>query len=214
MISICLGCDTSVEYHPSEPLMPLAVGNTWIYSSWYGTPTLADSFMFVIDKDFRMADGSLAYRRISKSLGEILPSFGWLYRNQSGGLYCLGGLSDTDTMFTEFLDREYPAIPGSSRVVPRLVFVPSTGQFAIPESLIVSVESVHWPVSTPAGNFNCVVYKYNYRPQEDVVASWNVYQYYCPGVGLVAQLIRNQFPGQPESQDTGAFVLLQSYQLN
>lgn len=207
--------DTAGGPNQDGVLLPLSVGNRWNYVSWYGSPSLSDSHSFYIDRTYRFQDGSQSYRRITLHHSQSsIPSYGWLFRNTSVGLQLVGGLADSDTIIAPGLIRQYPQNPGSTIQAPRLAYDIQVGQFSTMEPITVTLVSAEVSLSTPAGQFKCVGYRYSYRPSDDVLAWWNVYEYYALGVGLVAEVVKNQIPGQPEIPDTVQLTLLRDYHLN
>jgi len=197
-------------------LLPLTVGNQWLYGGWYATPSLSDSFHMVIDRQTSFGDETTkVYRKLFYSVhSSTPPSYGWLYSNKSDGVHLIGGLADTDTLLLESMYRKYPTTVGDSWQVLNVGFAFATNSFEPADTVTVSTIAVDKEVITPAGAFTCVVYKYSFKPDEDVLGWWNVYEYYSPGIGLVLQIVKNQAPGQAEIPDTVQLTSLCQYHIN
>lgn len=185
--------DTSV-------LLPLAVGNYWAYQTTWLDGAITDSSTVEITRRMPVTYEGEALTAFAESVrfnGLPPPEYEWLRGNGEGGLYMMGGIADTDTLVLRKLDRKYPAREGETWSAVRLVYrLSSTREFGVQDTVVVSLESTEEPIETPAGRFKCHVYKYSFRPANDVLEKWDVFEYYTPGVGLVKEVIRGQSDGR------------------
>lgn len=124
--------------------------------------------------------------------GGTKPEFEWLHWNGDNGLYWLGGISTGDSLFIKTLGYKYPAEVGESWLVPILAYSRYENRFYIRDTLRFHVVATNEEIETPAGKFNCYVYKFSRKPADDVSQSWDYYDYYYPGVGLVGSISRGQ----------------------
>lgn len=196
-------CDLFGENNPGSDtsvLLPLAVGNYWAYSTTWLGGAITDSFTVEITRQVPVTYQGEAFTAFAESvrLNELSqPEFEWLRGNGEGGLYTMGGIAETDTLVLRKLERKYPAQVGETWATVRLVYrLSSTREFDVEDTVTVSLEAVEESFETPAGRFACHVYKYSFRPADDVVEWWDVFEYYAPGVGLVGEVIRGQADGR------------------
>ncbi len=115
----------------------------------------------------------------------------WLSFNGSDGLYLLGGISSSDSLFKKILQLKYPVSVGESWQVPHLVYDLYENRFLIDDTLTYTCISTNETIETPAGIFECYVYCYRLRPAEDVLDEWEHYLYYSPNIGNVATIIKS-----------------------
>ncbi|GIV58050.1 MAG: hypothetical protein KatS3mg042_1777 [Rhodothermaceae bacterium] len=121
----------------------------------------------------------------------------WLMQNREDGLHFVGGVNEQDTLLLSenTLRLRYPAEVGDRWTAYRLSYDWDEGSFS---SMPLDYEllSTAAPYQTPAGEFICYQYHFRFRPAEDVFEEWDVYEYYAPGVGRVAEVIKGSFDGR------------------
>ncbi len=190
-----LGGDDSKK--KSDELRPLAVGNWWEYE--YNLFSLKDTVRYEVAKEIQVPWGGTSYTAYGYNrvpLPPEIPEFYWLNRNGEAGLYQMGGIAETDTLFTNNIRRWYPAEEGQTWEVPRLSFSRDSLNFYVSDTLDVTLVDTNREIETPAGTFECYVYKFTIE-FEGVLRGWDYYMHYSPGVGLVAQISTSE--GKPEN---------------
>lgn len=206
LVMALAGCDSSgeevLEGPTPEELFPLEVGNRWLYRSWYLRPSLADSFAVEITDRLAFeheGEALTAYAESRGLVGEEPPPWRWLYGHGSDGLYALGGVAPTDTMFTKRLVRRTPMRVGAGHRFTRLAYGTGWAEGTAPEerfyvsddTLEVRLVAEGHPFETPLGTFACYVYWYEFLPADDTNGLWEVFDYFVPGIGGVAQVVRS-----------------------
>lgn len=199
------GCDSTVD-RPEGPapdeLFPLEVGNRWLYRSWYFSPSNADSFAVEITERLTFehrGETLTAYAESRGLLGEEPLPWQWLYGYGRDGLYLMGGLTATDTLYTKLLERRTPMRVDDGHRFTRLAY--GTGWTTGPASearfyvsddtLEVRLLAEGHPFETPMGTFDCYVYWYEFLPSDDTNGLWDVFDYFVPGIGMVAQVVQS-----------------------
>jgi hypothetical protein len=201
LISLVLtSCHNSTEPPIDEnkgPLIPLAVGNYWVYQQY----TLNN------DGSILYAEKLLSGFKISDTLSVTLngekqitfqcsicdSSANWtssearlIYIGKDGIYYA--GIADNDTLKLSFNDLmfKYPATKGEETLA-HTFYVDIFGNFLnIPDSIsnsysCISMDSIF---STPIGNFSCIVYKLQLT-LDNVFYLGDLYYFLKPGLGLV-----------------------------
>lgn len=190
---VCGSCgllDGDDRKKKSDVLMPLAVGNYWEYE--YNYLSLKDTLRYEVVKEIQVPWGDTSYTAYGFNLVPFppgAPEYYWLYRNGEAGLYLMGGIADTDTLFMNDLEKWYPAAEGQTWEIPRLAFSRDSLKFYVSDTLDVTLIDTNRETETPAGTFTCYVYKFTIEFLEDghPFTSWDYYMHYSPGFGLVAQ---------------------------
>lgn len=201
----------------SGDLVPLVVGNYWIYSGWYIDPSLfADTFRVDIAREVEVLVGRrtvTAYAKTRRPHRATGPApYAWLLVNGPGGLMEFGGVSARDTFVVhDNLSRKYPGNPGDSWHTNRLGYRFSTQQFEILDEVEVRIVATDSLLVTPAGSFRCYVYNYIIRMAEDVGSYWSVYEFYAPGVGMVGEFLKGRDPRGKEDDEPLQVTILQQY---
>lgn len=188
----CTGVNSPVIEEPKE-IMPLSAGNRWTYLS--GPFSVPDTTILEITRQLPVTIDSVTYQAsayIYYVRGGTKPDFEWLYWHGDDGLYWLGGISAGDTLFNKILGFKYPAVSGTSWSVPIVAYSSFDDRFYIRDTLAFHLISTDEEFETPAGKFKCYVYKYSRKPADDVSEYWDYYNYYSPGLGLVALVVRGQ----------------------
>ncbi len=207
VLLIALGlaaCDQSGPGLPAVPLVPLAVGNTWTYEGWYLDSR--NSFRFTVttpDTLSVMIDGRrrLAYQQATIREGSEDPHR-WLIANEADGFYYYGGVAATDTFAYHALAFRYPGRTGETYALTRLAFSNSRLEFYAQEPLPMTLLAKDQPCKVLNTIRTCYVYLFNFRPEEDVLATWDVYSYFVPGIGSIADTIRSHLDGTVRQQHT------------
>ena len=202
MLLLTLSCSNLFE--PETPvaeggvLIPLAVGNYWAYrDSFYSDNSpiegLTDSAKVVITNEFSHLPGSgdqqsyiwQWYYPLDQEL-----DYKWIYWNGTDGVYILGGLSSADTLYTKHRILKYPVRLYASWEVPRLVYDLIDQQWLLDpdSSFTYSCVAIDSLLMTPIDSFRCVVFHHRRRQAEDVAGYWDIYDFYTPDIGLVAQI--------------------------
>ncbi|PKL85856.1 MAG: hypothetical protein CVV22_04780 [Ignavibacteriae bacterium HGW-Ignavibacteriae-1] len=168
---LALGCsdDSNSPNNNSKELMPLKIGNSWVYNYTYYdgfaehsgkvTSTVISDEMYNGEKYYRIE--TLNHINNQKKISPIYSI------NKTDGLYMLY-FEDNDELHTDFL--KYPVSEGEI--------------FQSNESSKLYVEKVDTLISTSAGKFNCIKYikKIIFDGKEIDISI----MYYCPGIGRIA----------------------------
>lgn len=190
-------------------LMPLTTGNTWLYQTQLfisGDPVegLTDS---TGSRIIGQTQVSFEGQMIEVGIQEFFdPASGqareakWLTWNGPDGLYSLGGISIRDTLVRKVLKLKFPVEVGESWQFPSLAYDLGERKFVLDDTLTFTCVSTDTPFVTLVDTFQCYVYKYSQRPEEDVLEIWDYFFYYTPGVGLVGTEIRSQTFGGLKSR--------------
>ena len=113
---------------------------------------------------------------------DIVHDRRWLYLNNNEGLNIVGGVSKYDTTTTKYVERKFPVNAGDSWEIQELEFEPF--QFVFSDTVVVSCIATDEPFETPAGTFQCYVYRY-IKPLQHASGKREHFVYYTPGIGLV-----------------------------
>lgn len=188
-------------------ILPLAVGNKWVYFalSTYGAIDTVTTEVIDTGKGRVKAYG-VNYRFNE----EPIPDFQWIYWNCPDGLVGAGGISSRDTLIVKSLMLKYPGVVGDSLLVPNVSY--SDGQFYVKDTLTHFLVSTDDSITTPFGTFTgCYVYNYKESQGEDVAGFDDIFDYYVPGIGLVGEIVRTLIWNVP--RDTTYRLLLSSYSI-
>jgi len=207
-----VGCDSGGSPEPpdpactpsatstDEPLVPLAVGNSWTYEHTFHLPPTpsTDTLRAEVTGNMHVSHDGDTYEAAvwgwydpTETDRPVFPR--WLRWNGPEGSYRLGGITEADTFTTRFLELQYPAEPGAEYDVPRLVYKPAPVQeFAFPDTLTFRVDSTEAAFTTPAGTFNTYVYSYVRRAAPDVPSLRRYKFYYAPGIGPVGLVVERK----------------------
>lgn len=182
------------EAEPIGPLVPLAVDNYWIYNDYYlnnndGTvySKISDSTGYCVSDTSRISNGIKVFKFAHYALSGnyIFPETRYIY-NGPGGLYYAGtdSANQARLSFDDLLFK-YPVNEGETYKAHIFYYNLSGNYFTIPDTEIVDYTCVSTNLTflTPAGAFNCVVYKA--RINEGLGFYMEVYYFYKPGLGLV-----------------------------
>ncbi len=189
----------------SRVIQPLSTGTSWSYVSY---TYVGDSLVAGLTDSTKQAivgSASIACEGRQLFVGLMAFFYGsadtpavnlrWLYWNGADGLYNLGGFGSEDTLILSVLNIKFPAAQGDSWRVPHLVFDVLLRKFTVRDTLVYSCISTGDQLATPVGTFDCHVYHYRIRPEDDVSEYWDYYDYYAPDIGKVGTVIRSSYDG-------------------
>ena len=198
-----MSCHSGVEPPVDDntgPLIPLAVGNYWVYQEYdlnsdgsirsanqyirgYKiTDTLSVNLDGTKQKTFRCnrCDSSTSWTSFDGRL---------LYNGNDGTYYA--GVTDRDSVSTLFNDLmfKYPTNKGHETAARTFYYNIFCNFDNVPDSVIttytcVSTDSLF---STPFGDFKCVVYKLKLM-LDDYFYLGDVYYFFKPGLGMVGTI--------------------------
>ncbi len=199
LVALLLSCgilEFENEQDSPKVLFPLAVGNYWEYEYTY-LGTIFDTLRYDVVQRIEVPISDTTYISYAFNLVPFhdgAPEFYWLYRNGKNGFYLMGGISEVDTLYINELQRPFPFKAGDTFLEPRLSFSYSRHHFYHSDTLKVTLIDTEREITTPAGTFNCYVYKFTVEFFEEGVpfTAWDYYQYYRPGIGLIAQIAISQ----------------------
>ncbi len=187
---LLIACDTVEELPaPDKDLIPLAVGNSWTYARADDLgPT--DTFSVEITGERAIEIDGRSYHVYEEALrlGGMLPPYRRLVGNERGGFYRYGGVSDEGDTFLRSLNFKYPARKGERYTAWRFGYNPEHGVYANDqvEWMVVATDTL---VAVSDIAYICNVYKFRYKPADDVAVWWDVYRYNAPGVGNIIERI-------------------------
>jgi hypothetical protein len=199
--------DYSVLPEPVEhdPLIPLSVGNYWLYQGYYLKPDDGsvnfpehDKFGFIVhnpSSQLKNRVGSTNYQ-MSICGEDLLPVddsnyllYGGsklIYQNENGFYY--SGIIRKDTLVMSFNDLIflYPAKKGESVSGHVFFYSPLGNGSNVPDEVITKYDCVSTDslFTTPLGEFRCIVYKMAYADFEPLFRD-EVYYFIKPGLGIV-----------------------------
>ncbi|MEX0609441.1 MAG: hypothetical protein WD016_13520 [Balneolaceae bacterium] len=189
------------EKNTPDDLMPLAVGNYWEYDFTY-LEVIKDTLRYEITAGVEVPVGDTSYTAYAANFLPFpsgAPEYYWLYRNGEAGVYQMGGMAETDTLFMNNIRRMYPAEEGQTWDIPQLSFSRDSLEFYVSDTLSITLIDDGREIVTSAGTFECYVYKFKIDFYEEgvVFTTWDYFMYYSSGVGLVAQISTSE--DKPES---------------
>ena len=193
LLSSCDLFNNEQEKPPGE-LVPLAVGNYWVYEYTY-LEVIKDTIRYEVTAEVEVPIGDTSYTAYAANFvpfPEGLEPYYWLRRNGANGLYLMGGISDTDTLFVNNVEYKLPAAVGETFTSPRVSFSFDRFEFYQSDTLSITLIDDDREVVTPAGKFECYVYNFQLDAGDDVEVDFDYYLFYSPGVGLVKQEERNE----------------------
>ena len=186
-------------------LIPLSLGNSWSYISY---SYMADSIISGLTDSTRTTIiGQTSVNHNSQQYDVSIAAFfypsnntqpvdsKWLYWNGNDGLYIFGGIASEDTLIDKLLYLKYPVARGDTWKAPHLTYDILIKRFFVDDSLSYCCVSTNEQLDTPVGTFECYVYHYRIRPEEDVLEYWDYYEYYVPGIGKVGTVIKSSLDG-------------------
>lgn len=193
--TIFLGCDlfSNEQQLQTGELIPLAVGNYWEYESTY-LDIFKDTIRYEVTAKVQVPIGDTSYTAFAANFVPFPPDlepYYWLRRNGAQGLYVMGGISDTDTLFLNEVEYKLPSEVGETIEAPQLSFSYDRFEFYISDTLNITLIDDVREIITPAGKFKCFVYKFSISNGDDV-PRWDYFFYYHPGIGLVAQIATSE----------------------
>ncbi|MEW6509286.1 MAG: hypothetical protein AB1432_16260 [Bacteroidota bacterium] len=204
---IMISCkDNSVDPLPVkyDPLIPLSVGNYWLYQGYYlyddGSVNFPQDYKYgfiVSEPPLQLNDRKdTQYYQVSYCGEDLKPidDSNWLlyggsklvHQDNNGFYYA--GIVRKDTVTMTFSDLIFPYPTKEGKSTSGHVFYYSTlGNYSnVPDDVItqytcVSTDSLF---STPFGDFRCIVYKMAYQDFEPLFRD-DVYYFIKPGLGIV-----------------------------
>ncbi len=204
---IMIGCkDNSVEPQPAETLIPLSIGNYWLYQGYYLNDDGSVNFPqdhkygFIIDDTVLQIinEDRIVNYKFFNCGEELKPYYDkpgsfegskLVYQNRFGLYY--SGTEKYDTIKMTFNDLIFPYPVEKGKSVNGHMFYYSTlGNNAnVPDEIItqytcVSTDSLF---TTPLGDFRCIVFKIAYADFEPLYRD-EVYYFIKPGIGIVGMV--------------------------
>lgn len=173
---------------PQQELIPLEVGNYWVYEQWYLDPSNKDTVREeiigtrrIIAEDIMVdAFESVRFRYDSQPADDALIA---LKANGQDGHYFLGGWTDIDSLYINNRRYAYPAEAGDTLSSRQILFDTETKEYKIGSTRTIELMETNRTITTPAGVFeNCYVYRH-----QDYNRLFPYYQYIYvkPGTGIV-----------------------------
>lgn len=173
----------------NENIIPLAVGNQWVYiDSTFGGSIYVDSTCYcIIDKgvvEYQSRSYRVFYRAVLDYATLEFSDLSWLFANTSDGINCFGGVNSQGNSFlTKTLFLKYPVNVGDTWNELSICY--RDNEFWICDTIARTVVSVDELFMTPAGNFHCCVYSRLFEND-------TVLDYYSVNIGHVGQIIKHE----------------------
>ncbi|MEW5799659.1 MAG: hypothetical protein AB1728_11705 [Bacteroidota bacterium] len=185
---------TSPNGSKNDSLLPLQIGNYWTYYQFTLTPpTSVDSFKLIIENLFTnnaQNDFSNAYIMSIYDLrfGNKLD-YRWLYKNEPDGLYLLGGISASDTLLRKIKLLKYPVDSNEVWLVPNITYQIDEGVFKIKDTTLYKCVSTKGRFTLNGQEYFCYVYHHRTRQGDDILAYWEIFDFYVPNTGKIGSII-------------------------
>ena len=178
------------------PIIPLAVGNYWVYQQYSLNNDGSVSFAVEDLRGYKITDilsvslnggnqKTFKYTRYAPG-GDPYSEAKLIYNGKEGIYYA--GITDKDTIKMLFNDLmfKYPANKGDETTAHTFYYYIFGNLDNIPDSIVttytcVSTDSLF---STPVGDFRCIVYKLKLM-LDNIFYLGDVYYFFKPGLGLV-----------------------------
>ncbi|MFC1482102.1 hypothetical protein ACFL6E_07670 [Candidatus Neomarinimicrobiota bacterium] len=186
----------------SESLIPLALGNEWVYQAHYYSENypewnVTDTNVVMVLDSVDVTIKNKAVTAYSMQGFYDIPPLGhgahWLLADEPEGLYLIGGLADDTLIQNKTLLIKYPYYASSKWSDSALFY--NYGIYGsvfftqgITETACISTNA---KVSTSAGDFTCVVFKFSRDTVIDAGSEVEFYDYYAVGVGLVRRELKD-----------------------
>lgn len=178
---------------PEEELIPLEVGNYWVYEQWHMNPEWKDTVReevlnvqnIIAEHTKIRAYGSYRFHYKAEPREDALI---WLRANGQEGFYQLGGRVPTDSLYN--LDKglyfKYPASIGEEWDKTSVIYSPPSGTMSLGDTQTITLVETAKTVETSAGIFeNCYVYTHWGFNNSDYISLEKHYFYVKPTVGIV-----------------------------
>lgn len=194
------GCDLTGPEHvepldelisPDNELIPLAVGNYWVYEQWYyADPTWLDTVRnevlythdIIVENTKVHAYGIYRFRYDERPRDDALVT---LVANGPEGYYSLGLRIPTDSLYklNEGLHYKYPASIGDTWEFTTAIYNQQNEEMRLGNTRTIKLIDTTKTVEAPAGDFkNCYVYRFNdFRTASTLIH----HVYIKPMVGIV-----------------------------
>ncbi len=196
LVVMGLSCDlfNNEQGDKIDELIPLIVGNYWVYETTY-LDVQKDTIRYEVSHKIDVPIGDTSYTAYAANFvpfQEGLEPHYWLRRNGELGIYNMGGISDTDTLFTNEVEYKLPSEVGETIQTPQISFSYDRFEFYVSDTLSITLIDDDRKIITPAGTFECYVYNFQLDAGDDVLSDFDYYLFYSPGIGLVKQEERGE----------------------
>ncbi len=197
LVSCNLGTGPADEN--AGPIIPLAVGNYWVYQEYSLNNDGSISFVHDLLAGFKITDTlsinlngvkqrTFKYSRYGPP--DYISSEARLIYSGKGGLYYAGiTIKDSVKMLFNDLMFKYPANKGDETLAHTFYHNIYGNSGHVPDSIVttytcVSTDSLF---STPVGDFRCIVYKLKLM-LDDIFYLGDIYYFFKPTLGLVGMI--------------------------
>lgn len=183
-------CQADQLTDPAMAIEPDRLCGHWTYLLHYNEFVPDDTVRFELQHHDIAAAGGAAYSRIDYLNGvEQVRSAAFLYANRADGLYMVGYITPTDSLFFESLLFPYPASVGELGALVRVGRDRVSGQLVFTDTIAVEVMATDAMVETPADTFSAYHYRFYDPPPPDVGVGNHVDTYLAPGIGRIAEVV-------------------------
>ncbi len=173
---------------PQNELIPLEVGNYWVYEQWFLDPSNKDTVREevigtrqIIAEDIIVnAFETVRFRYDTRPTDDALFS---LKANGIDGHFFLGGWAKVDSLYINNRRYKYPAEVGETWESRQILFDTDIKEYKIGNTRTIELIDTNRTITTSAGVFeNCYVYKHqDYNP----LFPYFQFVFIKPGIGIV-----------------------------
>lgn len=179
-------------------MQPLAVGNYWVYHTWFITPNLVTIWREEITSSHQLdcLGGSFTafgFKHVEHTQNNPrIPGAEWLSANSDRGLEGVGAISKSDTAILVSPRFKFPAslketwdfeTPNFNSTLDKFTSVSTIVTELVDTSAVFSTEFAYYE--------NCLVFRYPEKGTDDAVYELHHYIYVKPGIGIVGRRTRD-----------------------
>ncbi|MEX0721845.1 MAG: hypothetical protein WD059_14315 [Balneolaceae bacterium] len=175
---------------PENELIPLEVGNYWVYDQWYLDPGLADTVReevlharnIIVDNTKIRTFGTYRFHYQDRPREDALIT---LKANGPDGYYSLGYHTPVDSLYNleEGLYYKYPATVGDNWEKTTVLYDSRNEEMTLGSTRTIELVDTGRTLETPAGVFgNCYVYMHNDFADASTVGH---FFYIKPEIGII-----------------------------
>ena len=210
MIYSFTSCSKEKDKPEKNVIYPLAVGNLWTYidSIFVAFPQENPIDTIIVDTISIEIIGKFNFQLEDKEYTAFIEyeepyNIKWLYGNENDGCYSYGRInSEQDTIIFRCIHFKYPVSEGDE-----WFFHNADENGVIMDTISFKCLSINEQFKTPSGNYNCVVYTWDFYEDETILERLNLLKklkplikrdydlgiklYFMPNIGWVGATVEN-----------------------
>lgn len=182
----------------TQVMQPLAVGNYWVYHTWFITPNIQSVLREEITRshDIECLTGKFrAYTtRIFRHYENtpLIPGAEWLVANSDRGLESIGAIAKNDTLLLVSPKYQLTTILSEKWLFELPNYDARLDTFFSVEKFEMQLIDTDGVFTTDYGHFeNCHVFRFEENGKDDAIYTWHHYIYFKPGFGMVGRRTRD-----------------------